>query len=103
MLLVIIRHHADPRRLSENGYFSQSLRQAQILILEILPCIPVVKIIAFLDLEKTISFSDSLLDEITINWQARRDSNPQHPDLESGALAVRATGLHFVKTYFVSL
>ena len=26
-------------------------------------------------------------------WQARRDSNPQHPDLESGALAVRATGL----------
>ena len=29
-----------------------------------------------------------------IIWQARRDSNPQHPDLESGALAVRATGLH---------
>ena len=28
-----------------------------------------------------------------INWQARRDSNPHHPDLESGALAVRATGL----------
>ncbi len=28
-------------------------------------------------------------------WQARRDSNPQHPDLESGALTVRATGLHF--------
>ena len=27
-------------------------------------------------------------------WQARRDSNPQHPDLESGALSVRATGLH---------
>ena len=27
-------------------------------------------------------------------WQARRDSNPQHPDLESGALTVRATGLH---------
>ena len=26
-------------------------------------------------------------------WQARRDSNPQHPDLETGALAVRATGL----------
>ncbi len=26
-------------------------------------------------------------------WQARRDSNPQPPDLESGALAVRATGL----------
>src|SRR4030066_1549405 len=26
-------------------------------------------------------------------WQARRDSNPHHPDLESGALAVRATGL----------
>jgi hypothetical protein len=26
-------------------------------------------------------------------WQARRDLNPHHPDLESGALAVRATGL----------
>jgi hypothetical protein len=26
-------------------------------------------------------------------WQARRDSNPHHPNLESGALAVRATGL----------
>src|SRR6266446_7275625 len=26
-------------------------------------------------------------------WQARRDSNPQHPVLETGALAVRATGL----------
>ena len=49
-----------PRRLSENGYFSQSLRQAQIIILEILDCIPVVIIFTFLDLEKTISFSDSL-------------------------------------------
>jgi len=56
--------------LSENGYFSQSLRQAQIIILEILECIhpkgtscgaPAVIIFAFLDLEKTISFSDSLL------------------------------------------
>ena len=35
------------RRLSENGYFSQSLRQAQIIILEILHCIPVVIISAF--------------------------------------------------------
>ena len=26
-------------------------------------------------------------------WQARRDSNPQPSDLESDALAVRATGL----------
>jgi hypothetical protein len=49
------------RRLSENGYFPQSLRQAQIIILEIFQCIPVVIIIAFLDLEKNISFSDSLL------------------------------------------
>jgi len=49
------------RRLSENGYFSQSLRQAQIIILEILQCITVVIIFAFLDLENTISFSDSLL------------------------------------------
>ena len=49
-----------PRRLSENGYFSQSLRQAEIIILEILHCIPVVIISAFLDLEKNISFSDSL-------------------------------------------
>jgi len=46
---------------SENGYFSQSLRQAQIILLEILQCIPVVIIIAFLDIKKTISFSDSLL------------------------------------------
>jgi hypothetical protein len=29
-------------------------------------------------------------------WQARRDSNPHHPDLESGALSVRATGLYFL-------
>jgi hypothetical protein len=28
-----------------------------------------------------------------ITEQARRDSNPQHPDLESGALTIRATGL----------
>ena len=28
-----------------------------------------------------------------VKWQARRDSNPQHPVLETGALAVRATGL----------
>jgi len=48
------------RRLSENGYFPQSLRQAQIIILEILQCIPVVIIFAFLDLGKNISFSDSL-------------------------------------------
>jgi hypothetical protein len=27
-------------------------------------------------------------------WQARRDSNPQHPVLETGALPVGATGLH---------
>src|SRR3990172_710593 len=26
-------------------------------------------------------------------WQGRRDSNPQRPDLESGALPIRATGL----------
>src|SRR5512139_622575 len=31
--------------------------------------------------------------DATKTWQARRDSNPQHPDLESGALSVRATGL----------
>ena len=30
------------------------------------------------------------------NWQARRDSNPHHPDLESGALTVRATGLEYL-------
>ena len=49
------------RRLSENGYFPQSLCQAQIIILEILQCIPVVIIFTFLDLGKNISFSDSLL------------------------------------------
>jgi hypothetical protein len=38
-------------------------------------------------------------------WQARRDSNPQHPVLETGALAVRATGLQIKSrtTYLVSL
>jgi len=40
------------RRLSENGYFPQSLCQAQIIILEILQCIPVVIIFAFRDLGK---------------------------------------------------
>ena len=49
------------RRLSENGYFPQSLRQTQIIILEILQCIPVVIIFVFLDLGKNISFSDTLL------------------------------------------
>ena len=32
-------------------------------------------------------------------WQARRDSNPHHPDLESGALSVRATGLSLLYPY----
>jgi hypothetical protein len=36
-------------------------QQAKIIILEILKCIPVVIIFAFLDLGKNISFSDSLL------------------------------------------
>ncbi|MBW2016628.1 MAG: hypothetical protein JRH13_12200 [Deltaproteobacteria bacterium] len=43
---------------SINGQFPQSLRQAQILILEILQCIPAVKIFAFLDLEQIFSFMD---------------------------------------------
>ena len=30
---------------------------------------------------------------LMFSWQARRDSNPQPSDLESDALAVRATGL----------
>ena len=50
-----------PRRLSENGYFPQFLCQAQIIILEILQCIPVGIIFAFLNLGKNFSFSDSLL------------------------------------------
>ena len=38
------------------------------------------------------------------NWQARRDLNPQHPDLESGALSIRATGLFALsELYLVSL
>ena len=32
-------------------------------------------------------------------WQARRDLNPHHPDLESGALSVRATGLYPAPLY----
>ncbi len=30
---------------------------------------------------------------VPLTWQARRESNPEPPDLESGALPVRATGL----------
>jgi len=48
----------DRSNHTENGYFPQSLRQIRILILEILQCIPVVKILIFLDLAKTISFLD---------------------------------------------
>jgi hypothetical protein len=36
-----------------------------------------------------------------MTWQARRDSNPHHPVLETGALAVGATGLF--SFYFTSL
>ncbi len=36
-------------------------------------------------------------------WQARRDSNPQHPVLETGALPVRATGLYPNNNRFVLL
>jgi hypothetical protein len=43
---------------STNGPFAQFLRQAQILILEILQCIPVVKIFAFLELAQNCSFVD---------------------------------------------
>jgi hypothetical protein len=39
-------------------------QQAQIIILEILKCIPVVIIFAFLDLGKIISFSDTLIEGI---------------------------------------
>ena len=35
----------------------------------------------------------SLISKKDKTWQARRDLNPHHPDLESGALSVRATGL----------
>ena len=59
-----------PKRLSENGYFSQSLRQAQIIILEILKCIPVVMVFAFLDLEQTILFSDKLH-----NFETQKNEN----------------------------
>jgi hypothetical protein len=66
----------ETRRLPEDGYFPQSLRQAQILILEILQCIPVVIIFAFLDLGKNISSSDRILalneqlsnDKVMENW-----------------------------------
>jgi hypothetical protein len=51
-----------------------------------------------LDLANTFhtSFGEivSICTNLSYNWQARRDSNPQHPVLETGALAVRATGLH---------
>src|SRR4030043_1507535 len=40
-----------------------------------------------------ISPGRARLPAIRQGWQARRDSNPHPPDLESGALTVRATGL----------
>ena len=43
---------------TRNGYFVQSLRYAQILILEILLYITAVRIFACLDLEQNISFLD---------------------------------------------
>ena len=43
---------------SINGPFAQSPRQAQILVLEILPCIPVAEIFTFLDLERNCLFLD---------------------------------------------
>ena len=64
----------SPRRLSENGYFSQSLRQAQIIILEILQCIPVVIIFVFLDLGKNISFSVILLGSILRKHEVNTDT-----------------------------
>jgi hypothetical protein len=37
-----------------------------------------------------------------MKWQARRDSNPQHPVLETGVLAVGTTGLRFIEsTWFL--
>ena len=35
--------------------------------------------------------------------QARRDSNPQHPVLETGALAIGATGLYHFRTRLARL
>jgi hypothetical protein len=64
----------SPRRLSENGYFPQSLHQAQIIILEILQCIPVVIIFVFLDLGKNISFSVILLGSILRKHEVNTDT-----------------------------
>jgi hypothetical protein len=60
---------------------------------------------------EVLRFIDALLQFIRHNqfscrlhnmtWQARRDSNPHHPVLETGALAVGATGLSsFFLLYF---
>ncbi len=38
--------------------------------------------------------------EAIIKWQVRRESNPQQPDLESGALPIGATDLHDNLFYF---
>ena len=52
---------------SRNGYFVRFLRQAQILILEILSYIPAVKIFAFLELEQNISFLEGYYNGCHIN------------------------------------
>jgi len=66
------------RRLSENGYFPQFPRQAQILILKILQCILAVKIFAFLDLAKNLSFSDKLLDKQFSILEGKQDLRRKH-------------------------
>ena len=38
-----------------------------------------------------------------LKWQARRDSNPQHPDLESGALPLELLAYPDSVRYLVSL
>jgi hypothetical protein len=35
----------------------------------------------------------SLFEELLFKWQVRRESNPQHPVLETGALPIGATDL----------
>jgi hypothetical protein len=47
--------------------------------------------------QRATSMTAAIAKSIEDRWQARRDSNPQHSVLETGALAIGATGLQVLR------
>ena len=64
-----------------------------ILLRNDFPTFPRKSAIAQLHGYGTIRMESFSADMVLVNWQARRDSNPQHAVLETAALPIRATGL----------